>query len=146
MTDLKPRGDSYAVKQPGKTFCWMCGRTPNFRPKNWYAPFGIEIAHIASGGGAARRVDDRRAVICACSSCHRRHVNNSDKLPSMTIAGETLPTFDERHSLWIKSKMDPEYYDEEFLQSIWIGRLPEPEPPPIFYTENLMNLTGIFLH
>lgn len=115
------------------------------RPDNWYAPFGLEVAHIASGGGAAMRVDDRRAVILACSLCHRAHINNSERIRYVTIAGRKVRTFDERHTLWVKSKLDPEFYDRKYLQSIWIGTLPSPEMPPGYYTESLMTNTGIFL-
>jgi len=126
-------------------FCWLCGRTASYRPKNWYADFYLELAHIASGGGAARRVDDPRAVVLLCSLCHKCHINNTDRCPTVHVCGSERPTIDERHTLWLKEKLDPEYYDVEFLRTIWIGIPPNPEPPPSVYLESLTNLTGIFL-
>jgi hypothetical protein len=55
------------------------------------------------------------------------------------------PTFDERHTLWLKSKIDPLYYDLPFLRSIWIGEPPEPERPPEFWMAQLQANQGIML-
>ena len=103
----------------------------------------LEVAHIASGQGKARRVDDARAVILLCSLCHRLHVSNSDTYTEMRIAGHMFPTFDERHSLYVKWIMDPEFYDEEFLKGIWIGNLPEKERPPRYYSDRMADNIGL---
>ena len=124
-------------------FCWLCDRTQNNPPRGWYAPFTLEIAHIASGQGRARRVDDARAVVLLDSRCHRLHVSDADALPYMTINGKQLPTCDERHTLYAKRLMDHDNYDIEFLKTIWIGNPPEPERPPAWYQDELFKNIGV---
>jgi len=136
--------DSHTIKEPGKLFCWLCGITGNVRPQGWYGEWWLQIAHIASGGGKAIRIDDRRAVILACPRCHDCHVSNSDRFPSKTICGKEYPTVDERHFLWVKRDVDPESYDPGFLQSFWIGNLPEPERPPEFWCVEYLKATGVW--
>lgn len=139
------KGDSRDVLRPGRLFCWLSGWTPSFRPKNWHGPTALQVAHIASGGGRAVRVDDRRAVISLSPLCHMLHVSNSEGLPEMSINGVVYPTIDERHTLFLKKVFDPEFYDENYLSSIWIGKLPTPEKPPSRWREELLNNQGIFL-
>lgn len=103
----------------------------------------LEVAHIASGQGRARRVDDARAVNLYCSLCHRLHVSDSDAHSSIEIANRHFPTHDERHSMWVKQRMDPKNYDLDFLRTIWIGEPPQPEKPPAYYLEKLYENTGI---
>jgi hypothetical protein len=88
-------------------------------------------------------VNDRRAVVVLCPLAHRVHVSDSDKLSHMVVAGQELPTIDERHTLWVKQVFDPQYYDEEFLASIWIGIPPKPERPPEYWAEQMYNNQGI---
>lgn len=135
-------GSAYLIKRPGRLFCWLSGYTPSVRPEGWYGPWGLEIAHIASGQGRALRTDDERCVVLLCSLCHRLHVSDADRLPSMNICGRDYPTIDERHTLWIKREMDGKL-DMEFLKSIWIGNPPEPEKPPKFWNDMFFNVTGI---
>jgi len=142
---LKPRNDSASIKQPGLLFCWNCGRTGGARPENWHGPFWLQIAHIASGQGRARRVEDRRAVCLLCSLCHDVHVSDADRLTHKTICSSVWPTIDERHTLWLKKTFDPEYYDVEFLGRYWIGKLPEPERPPLFWTQEMMRNQGMVM-
>ena len=101
------------------------------------------MAHIASGQGRARRVDDRRAVVVLCPLVHRVHVSDSDAHPEMHVAGQLLPTIDERHTLWVKRAFDPEWYDEEFLSTVWVGNLPEPQRPPEYWMRQLFTNQGV---
>ena len=134
---------SISVRDSTKRFCWIGGDTPNFRPKNWNGPWMLHVAHIASGRARAIRADDRRAVVLLSPICHDLHVSNTDRLPFKWVCGEKLPTIDERHTLWAKQQFDPGYYDRDYLQSIWIGKLPEPERPPEYWRARMMRNQGI---
>lgn len=129
----------------GKQWCWVCGRSAGNPPANWYAPFGMETMHIASGQGDALRGDDRRLVICGCSRCHSLHVSDSDRLPTKNISGEDYPTIDAKHALWVKQKLDREHYDRKFLAEFWIGTVPIPEKPPSFFLEELAKNQGLVI-
>lgn len=142
----KPKGDSRDIRKIGKDFCWLCGRTPHMKPVDWHAPFYMQIAHIASGGGSARRTDSIKAVTLLCPLCHDCHVSDSDRLPYKHINGKQYKTIDARHTIFLKLHIDPEHYDPDYLASIWIGIPPDPEPPDICYLNSLGNLQGIFLH
>ena len=72
-------------------------------------------------------------------------MSNSDKLKTMKIGRFIYPTFDERHSLYLKKLFDEEYYDEDYLQSIWIGKLPEPERPHERWCREIFDNQGILL-
>jgi hypothetical protein len=135
--------DSALVKRPGLQFCWLCGRTAP--PNNWYGPWWLQIAHIASGQGRAKRVDDARAVVLLCSLCHELHVSDCTRLTHKTICGSAYPTIDERHTLWLKKYFDPEYYDESFLGRIWIGIPPDPERPPYYWLQEMSKNQGVVL-
>jgi hypothetical protein len=135
--------DSFEVLRPGRLYCWLSGWST--RPEGYYGPWHLQVAHIASGGGRARRVDDRRAVIVLCPIAHDLHVSNSDVFCERVINGVRYPTIDERHSLWLKKQFDPEYYDEDFLKTVWIGTLPTPEPPPMMWRQEFFKSTGILL-
>ena len=133
--------DMSEVFQPGRRFCWAGGDTEGNKPKWWGgSPFRLEIAHIASGEGSAKRVDDRRAVVILSTWAHRVHVADTRLRTAMRFHGakEDTPTLDSRHTLWLKQKLDPEYYDREFLQSIWIGKLPDPEPLPLWWQQRML--------
>ena len=142
MTEI--RNDAASVKQHKCRFCWACGRTPNSPPEGWFAPFGLEVAHIASGQGDALRIDDRRAVTLLCSRCHKLHVNHAGG--TMSINGVDYPTIDARLTLWFKYKMDRKYYDRKFLAEFWVATLPIPEKPPSFFLEELAKNQGLFLY
>ena len=135
--------DPHSIKQPGLRFCWMGGDTTSKRPDNWFAPWLLEVAHIASGQGRARRVADRRAVVLLSSLAHRCHVSDSEKLPFIEILGRKYSTFDERHTLWIKRFFDPDYYDTNFLSTIWIGKVPEPVKPPEEWAIRMLSNQGV---
>lgn len=91
------------------------------------------------------RIDDRRAVISLSPLCHMLHVSDATKVTHMTIASQEWPTIDERHTLYLKQKMDPEYYDRNFLSHYWIGILPSPEPPPEFWCKKILDNQGIIM-
>lgn len=136
--------DAAEVKSiKGRRFCWLSGHTASAKPEGWFAPFGLEVAHIASGQGDALRVNDRRAVTVLCSLCHRLHVNHAGG--TMTINGVEYPTIDARHTLWIKAQMDPKFYDRSFLAKYWVGTLPDPERPPEFFLDQLAKHQGLLL-
>lgn len=139
------KGDSRSVLRPGRLFCWLSGWTPSYRPEGWYGPTALQVAHIASGGGKAIRVDDRRAVISLSPLCHMLHISDSEAVGSMAIGARVYPTIDERHTLFLKRLLDPDFYDPEYLQSIWIGRLPDPEPPPEQWCRELFDNQGILI-
>lgn len=134
-----------AIKRPGYMFCWLSGMTPSVRPENWHGGWGLELAHIASGAGRATRTDSAKAVVLLCSLAHRLHVSDADRLPTMHIAGREWPTIDERHTIWIKQKIDVENFDHAYLRSIWIGEPAEPEPPPKYWRDMFFNNTGMML-
>lgn len=136
---------SESVHESNKPFCWLGGDTANVKPEFWHGPWWMQIAHIASGRGRAVRVNDRRAVVLLSPLAHLVHVSDRGRLPFMSVGRQEIPTIDERHTLYIKRKFDPEYYDRDFLQSIWIGRLPEPEAPPEWWQERFVKNQGITL-
>jgi hypothetical protein len=135
--------DPYAsIKRRGRLYCWNCGRTEGARPKDWCAPFRLEIAHIASGQGRARRVEDARAVTLLCSRCHKCHVSDSDQHPTQNFYGIDYPTIDERHTLWLKEKMEG-WIDWDFLCTIWIGLPPATQRPPEYWCREFTKHLGI---
>ncbi len=124
-------------------FCWLSGMAQ--APEGYCAPWHLHIAHIASGTGRARRTQDRRSVTVLCPIAHACHVSDSDAHPSMTISGTTYPTVDERHTLWLKRFWDEAFYDREYLQTIWIGRVPDPVRPPDFWCSMMQENQGYCL-
>jgi hypothetical protein len=138
-----PYNTSASVLRDSRRFCWLSGWTASCGPKGWFGPRILHVAHIASGGSRAVRVDDRRAVILLHPLCHDLHVSNSETFSSKVINGVRYPTIDERHTLFLKKILDPDYYDPEYLQSIWIGKLPPPEMPPNRWLEEIFNNQGI---
>ena len=139
----KPSSD---VMQPHKLFCWLSGWTDSYRPPGWCGPWKLQLAHIASGGGDARRVkDDRRAVLPLCPLCHDLHVSDSERYAKKWIAGKEWPTIDASHTLWLKREFDEEYYDTDFLQEYWIGQVPDPVAPPLFWRQMMLRNQGLML-
>ena len=131
------------VRQPHQLFCWISGWTGNYRPQNYHGPTELQMAHIASGSGKARRVDSVKAVVLLSPICHLCHVSNSDAFHSTWIAGREWPTIDERHTLWCKRMFDSANYDPDFLATIWIGKVPDPVPPPTFWRELMFKSQGL---
>ncbi len=91
------------------------------------------------------RTEDRRSVVLLCPLVHDCHVASTERIPFKTINGRRYPTVDTAHLLWVKQFFDPEYYDESYLESIWVKKLPEPEIPPSFWLEQMLNNQGIEL-
>lgn len=121
------------------SFCWLSAMP---RPLDWHGAWGLHVAHIHSGGGKAVRRDDRRAVILLSPLAHEVHVSDADRYPSRRIGGREWPTIDERHTLWLKENFDREYFDPEYLESIWIGKLPARVRPSWFWESQFLSNTG----
>ncbi len=111
--------------------CWACGRDWQGRPSWWYAPWCLERAHIVN----KPRVEDRRVVAILCSGCH--HTAHGK-----IVSGWDLPKLTLGEMLWLKRKMDPEWYDLPFMQKCSVRRLPEPEPLRVAFTESYHRMRG----
>ena len=105
--------------------CWNCGRDERDPPRNWYAPWRIEKAHLHAGSGSMTRRDDRRLICLLCSRCHLCHTHRDGE--PLTINGERWPRITDANMLWLKSLRDPEFYDRAWLVTLW-PKCPEPEP------------------
>lgn len=139
---MQSNSDSREVTDlPGRRFCWASGMS--VKPTWWHAPWLLEAAHLGSGSGSMHRVDDRRAVVCLCSLLHRLHVADRARQPVLTIGGKAWPTIDNANMIWIKAVWDPDYYDEQFIERIWNGKPPEPEPPHKCWTKMLNDNVGM---
>lgn len=101
--------------------CWWCGSTHFDKPRGWYSTWMIERAHIVS----SPRIEDRRVAILLCSRCHR--LQHGEQLGGYLGAGITPPTLAE--CLWLKSKLDPKFYDRRFMERFSVGRLPRARRP-----------------
>jgi len=103
--------------------CWYCGWIPGQFDTNFFH-VKLDIAHVIGGNG--RRKKDRRALVYLCSfPCHQ--LNHG---ATIRYHGEPLPKITLANMLWLKQRYDPEYYDPEWIASLWHGRaLPEPEEP-----------------
>lgn len=99
-------------------WCWTCGRSGADRPIWWAAPFRIERAHIVN----KPRREDRRCVVLSCSLCHR--VAHGDTFKQLDRQYE----ISQANMIWIKQKVDPNWYDPEFLQACSVRLLPDAEP------------------
>jgi len=67
------------------------------------------------------------------------------RIPEKKVNGKVYPTIDASHLIWLKSIMDSEYYDPEFLARIWVGKPPEPQRPPQVWLNMLFENTGLEL-
>lgn len=107
-------------------WCWNCGRDEHDRPKNWYAAWTIQRAHLSAGSGLMSRRLDRRVACLLCPRCHyiHRHHPGGD----ITINGDRLPRITDANMIWLKQTFDAAFYDRLFLESIWPG-CPSSEPP-----------------
>lgn len=102
----------------------------------------LQAAHLGSGSGSMIRKNDRRLVICLCPLLHDLHVASCDRLPTKRIGGIEYPTIDNSNAIWIKSVLDPEYYDPEYIQWNWKRIVPEPQPPHDHWLE-LLKTRGV---
>ena len=114
------------LKETRWRLCWRCGRREGNCPSWWLGPFRLERAHIVNKS----RVEDRRAVVIACTCCH--NLLDGAKHPRhVDVFGKPI-AFRRPHALWLKKALDPEYYDRAFLQAHHVGVLPRAKPPKPF--------------
>lgn len=112
-------------------YCWQCGREWRHQPRDWFAPWIIERAHVVS----SPRAKDRRAVILLCSGCHRAS-------HGINTAGDRFQSCELRVALWLKRTFDPDYFDLEFLQRHSIVKLPRPKAPSRLVMEEFCERQG----
>lgn len=144
--ELEERGDSFDItKISRKQFCWLSGYTARFKPRWWSSPWWLQVAHIHSGSGSAKRMDDRRAVVLLCPLAHELHVADSHRHRTKVIGNVPYPTIDASHLIWLKRYFDPNFYDEDYLERIWIGSPPRPTKPDDFWIQMLKRHTGLNL-
>jgi len=110
-------------------YCMACGIPQGGYDEINY-PRNLENAHIVGGPGRNRQ-DDRRHLVRLCRLCH--DLNHGRVIKSK---GRLLVTLDLAHLLWIKSKLDPKYYDREELQRWLPKRLPRAHRPPRWQCES----------
>lgn len=78
-----------------------------------------------------RREEDARAVVALCPRCHACHSPRG--VSSRVLCGVAYPGISNANMVWLKRERDAELFDAEYLQRVWLGCVPEPEPPPEFY-------------
>ena len=115
----------------GYSWCWACGHDERQCPKDWYAPFYLEKAHLGHGSGVMFRQEVRRAVNILCAKCHLLHT----PLNPVRVSGEFYEPLTSGNMLWLKRLYDPEWYDLEYLAAAFIQTLPLPEPLPDYYNQ-----------
>lgn len=109
----------YASFAQHNTYCWNCGWT-GYPTRDWCWAW-FHNAHII---GASGRTHDRRNLVRLCHGCHL--LAHGAAIP---VSGRYLPTFDRAGLLWLKREYDAAYFDLDYLQTLAIGRLPEPVEP-----------------
>lgn len=107
-------------------FCWNCRKVPqpfgSYRPKDWYAPFMLERAHIVGGPGRKER---REAVIILCTLCHKLSHGETFRW------AEPLPhALTKAEMVWLKRAYDPRFYDHDLLGEWSIGKCLQPQKIP----------------
>lgn len=105
-------------------FCMACGWKPGMYSKRWRK---LENAHIV--GGAGRR-HDRRAIVRLCMVCHQ--LNHGASIVAegweVEVAGKrTLPTLSRENLLWLKQHYDIAFLDVEYLESLSVKAIGQPE-------------------
>ena len=113
-------------------FCWADGRGYSDQPSFWQGPWFLHLAHLSSGSGRMRRLQDRRLVVPLCPLCHDLHQRAGG---TKKIGGHTFPCLTDGNMLYLKNARDPEHYDPEFIASVWLGVPPEMESPEQFYRD-----------
>lgn len=73
-----------------------------------------------------RREQDVRAVCILCRLCHQLHTPHGGTV--RMVASKEYETISNGNLLWMKQNFDPENYDEEYLQSVFVRLLPDPVP------------------
>lgn len=139
--DWKPRGDAKRIRDlDGVQFCWASGLTKAI--SGWGGPWFLHAAHLGSGSGSFRRVDDARAVILLSPLAHMLH---SVKPRSITVLGKRYPSLTNANVIWLKQRFDPANYDPEFIEHYWTGVPPIPEPPAEWYSQQMLDNQGVRL-
>jgi hypothetical protein len=109
--------------------CWLCGvDVSRRRPSWWNAPWGLERAHILGSYRAARQ-HERRAISLLCSACHGLHHHTI--YPQL----RHVPAPTTAELLWLKSTIDPDWYDRPWLQRHFCGKLPSARKPRSIFRE-----------
>lgn len=129
----------FPVESP-TPWCFACGRTKFERPIAWYAPWQMQIAHLAAGGSKMKRHLDRRAVILLCPWCHLLHTTHGTS--TRTVMGILCPELANEHVLFLKRLRDPEFWDPEWIAARWTGVLPDPVQPAEWFTNQYVSRHG----
>ena len=110
------------LEETDKPWCWGCGRKYS---NDRFLP--LVRAHLSAGAGRQIRKEDRRAVVILCNDCHWRHRHEMPAAHGDFITDAEV--------LWLKRERDPEFWDWEFIKSIWLANNP-PEPvEPVWLRE-----------
>ena len=111
----RARFKEYKAMQTEFQVCWWCGGTG--RPDWWYGPwFPNELAHIVN----KPRIEDRRVVVVACSTCHK--IEHGADFRSYGVEIEPMTLEDKMR---MKLEFDPKFYDLELMQNCSVRILPE---------------------
>lgn len=113
-------------------FCWADGRGSLDAPSFWHGTWYLQLAHLSSGSGRMRRVEDIRLVVLLCPLCHDLHQRRGG---TKRIGGLVYPCLTDGNILYLKNLHDPENYDESFIREHWLGDPPEMESPDQFYRD-----------
>lgn len=113
------------------TSCMACGIDPKRQICEKFPARWLECPHILGGNGQRKQKGetDRRNLLRLCKLCHDLAHHKTIRKPDRTC----LPHLEREHMLWLKRHRDPDYFDLEFLNSISIRRMPEPECPPEWF-------------
>ncbi len=105
--------------------CWACRASGAGlgRPRWWNAHWQIDRAHITN----KPRREDRRAVVLLCPLCHA----SLDQ--RVSYPDDSRPRLTTNNAIWLKSIIDPEFYDLDFLKANSVRQDLEPEIPHEFY-------------
>ena len=109
-------------------WCWACGRDERQCPRDWYAPWYLQLAHLGHGSGVMRRQEDRRGVNILCSRCHMLHTPCQ-----IRVNGELYEPLTSSNMLWLKQLYDADYFDMDYLRSVFMQTVPSPESLPDWY-------------
>jgi len=106
--------------------CWACGIDPSRQICRHWPARCLQNAHILGGPS---RTADRRNILRLCLLCHNlahgHTIRDKDRNP--------LPNLTRENLLWLKESRDPKYFDLDYLNSISIRLMKEPEPVPFWF-------------
>lgn len=134
------QGQEYRLWIDEWAWCWACGRTEASRHPTWGGAWRLQRAHITSGSGTMRRVEDIRCICCLCPRCHQAQSGpirwgGDIVTPQLTVA----------NTLWLKLNFDPDRFDLEYLQLLATQKLPALEPPEVdgYFYDSFKAQTGM---